>query len=524
MTDPRPGEEPRLPEEEPTRGRVSARSVAIWGARATGGILGVGIAVAVAGAAIFVDLPVLSVAAPVVVVAPEPAPQLLVCPGPLLRLADDSGQNASEATPIGDRPYVTFGSISGEISTSSIAQSDAGTGGTRLAPQVALATPADGAEPIVAGIQSTRVRAETGNVVGYATASCEQPVLRSWIMGGSTQLGRTSILTIVNPSNVEATVDLSLFGELGPIDAAGLAGIVVPAGSQRVVPVSGFALEQRAPVIGITSTGGNVAAFLQQSIIRTLVPGGVDLMGQQTPSTTLVMAGIEVAGEAALAAINATPIDEDDTMPTLRLFAPGADAVEARVALIPNGSTLADALEHPRGEEAATATDAHDHTPDEPEAMSFDVALTGGAVAEVPIAGVAAGQYTIVVTADEPLVGALRASAIGTQGIDFAWYSPAAELGEQAVVVTPDAEAVVLSIVNTTGEKRTVAMSGPDGETILEIPPGGTVSTEVDPRAEYALSGMAGLRAAVGSGVEGLAAQSPVLPAAPLARPVRVHV
>ncbi|HWL01899.1 MAG TPA: DUF5719 family protein [Microbacteriaceae bacterium] len=523
MTDPQLDDQ--LAPDEEARVRVSARSVAIWGARASGGIVGVGIAVAVAGAAIFVNPPVLSVDPAVVVVHPEPAAQLLVCPGPLLRLADDSGQNASEASPIGDRPYVTFGSVSGTISTSAIAQSDAGTGGTRLAPQVALVTPVDGAEPIVAGIQSSRVRAEAGNVVGYATASCGQPTLRSWIIGGSTQLGRTSILTIINPSNVEATVDLTLSGESGAIAAAGLRGIVVPPGSQRVIPVSGFSLEQRAPVIGITSTGGNVAAFLQQSIIRTLIPGGVDLIGQQTPSTTLVMAGIEVAGEEALSSINATPVDEDDTMPTLRLFAPGASTLDATVAIIPVGSTLADALDHPRVEEVGDAlTDAHDHTPEAPEPTSFEVTLTAGAVSEIPITGIAAGEYTIVVTAEEPLVGAVRASATGTQGIDFAWYAPIAELSEQAVVVTPDADAVVLTIANTTDADRIVTMTGPDGEETVEIPAGSAVSTAVDPRAEYALAGMAGLRAAVRSGVEGLTAQSPVLPAAPLARPVQVHV
>jgi len=526
MSDPQFDEEQLDSGADPARARISARSVVVWGARATGGLVGVGIAVAVAGAAIFVNPPVLSVDVPVVTVDPEPAAQVLVCPGPLLRLADDSGQNASEATPIGDRPYVTFGALSGDISTAPLAQSDAGTGGTRLAPQIAFVTPVDGAEPIVAGIQSSRVRAETGNVVGYATASCAQPTLRSWIIGGSTQLGRTSLLTLINPSNVEAVVDLSLHGESGSISAAGLRGIVVPAGAQRVIPVSGFSLEQRAPVIGITSTGGNVAAFLQQSIIRTLTPGGVDLMGQQSPSTTLVMTGIQVAGEDALSVINATPVDEDDTMATLRLFAPGGHAVVASVAVIPAGSSLADALANPREEEAESATDAHAHAeaPATPEATSFDVELTPDAVSEVPIAALAAGEYTVVVRADEPIVGAVRASTLGTEGIDFAWYTPAAELAEQAIVVTPDAQAITLSIANATQQDRTVTIAGPDGEQVVEIAGGASVSIAVDPRTEYALSGMAGLRAAVRSGIDGLIAQSPVLPAAPLARPVRVHV
>lgn len=510
--------------DEAPRPRVTARSVAIWGARATGGLVGVGIAVAVGAAALFVELPVLSATAPVVVVEPEPAPQALVCPGPLLRLADDTGQNASAATAIGEVPYVAFGALSGDVRTSALLQADTGTGGTRLAPQVAFVSPVDGAEPVAAGIQSTRVLATEGNVVGYASASCTQPALRSWIVGGSTQLGRTSLLTLINPSSVEATVDLSLAGESGPIAAAGLTGIVVPAGAQRVIPLSGFSLDQRAPVVGITSTGGNVAAFLQQSIIRTLVPGGVDLVGQQIPASELVLPGIVVAGQDALAAINTTPIDEDDTMPTLRLYAPGGGEVEATVAVVPTGDSLASALEHPRADELDPLTDAHDHVPDAPEASSFVVTVRAGAVAEVPIGGLAAGEYTVVVTAPEPLVGAVRVSTIGAAGIDFAWSAPAPGLGERAVVMTPDADEVVLSIANPTSEDRAVTLRGPSGEIALDLPAGTTVSTEVPARAKLELTGMSGLSAAVRSGADGLIAQSPLLAPPRLASPVDVNV
>ncbi len=198
--------------EDEQRPRATARSIIVWGARTTGGLIGVGITVVVVIASIFVALPTWSVTPPVVEVSPEPASQMFVCPGPVLRLADDSGQNASEATPIGARPTTRFTSASGTVDVRSLDQSDAGTGGTARAPQVAFVDPVDGQTPVVSGIQSDRIPAQEGNIVGLVTASCEQPALRSWILGGSTQLGRTSILTIDNPTNVEATVDLDLYG------------------------------------------------------------------------------------------------------------------------------------------------------------------------------------------------------------------------------------------------------------------------------------------------------------------------
>jgi hypothetical protein len=516
---------PPDPMDEEPKARVTARSVAIWGARATGGAIGVGVAVAVGIAAVFITIPSWAVTPPLVVVAPEPAAQLLVCPGPLLRLADDTGQNANAATPIGGRPSVDIASDSGDVARSAIGQSDAGTGGTPLAPQVAIVSPVDGETPVISGVQSVAMPPGSGEVVGLAATSCETPALRSWVIGGSTQLGRTSILTLVNPSSVEAVVNLSLYGELGAIDAVGLQGIVVPADSQRVVPISGFSLEERAPVIGVVSTGGTVAAFVQESIIRTLTPGGVDLTGQQDPSTTLVISGVSVAGEAALAAINATETDQDDTMPTLRLFAPGGTATTAKVALIPAGSTLADALSNPRVEEGEVPTDAHaEEGPTVPVAESFDVQVTAGGVVELPIEQVAPGEYTVVVTADQPLVGGLRASVSTKAGTDFAWYSPAGVLGERAVIAVPDTQTAVLAITNPSTEDRSVTLTGPDGDVVLGVSAGSTVLQPLDPGVQVELDGMAGLRAAIRASGDGTVAQVVIEPPAALAKPVNVNV
>jgi len=516
-----PGQEPSEAPDEP-RARVSARSVAIWGARTTGGIVGVAVAVVVAGAAVVIQPPTWSVTPPLVVVDPEPAAQTLVCAGAPLRLADDTGENADQASPIGDPPYVGVAVGSGDPVRSTIAQSDAGTGGTVFAPQVLVTTPVDGAAPVVAGTTSSAV---AGGVTGLVATACEAPGLRTWVIGGSTQLGRTSILTIVNPTSVEAVVDLDLYGESGAIEAVGLDGIVVPAGSQRVVPVSGFVLEERAPVIGVRSTGGNVAVFVQESITRTLTPGGIDVVGQQDPASTLVIPGVAVAGEAALAGINTTEIDQDDTMPTLRLLAPSGPDVAATVALVPAGATVDDALANPRETDAGTPTDSHaEAAPTEPVAESFPVTLTAGVVTELPIDRVAPGEYTVVVLADGPVIGAVRASVTSTAGTDFAWYSPAAELGDPVALATPDTKRAVLAIANPTASDRSVTLSGPDGETTVEIPAGETILTPVDGAARYTIGGAGGLRAAVRAEGDGLVAQFPLQPPAALAKPVNVHV
>lgn len=517
-----------LPDEEdaPRRPRMSGREAAIWGARTTGGAVAVVVAAVVAGGSLFVSLPSWSVAAPVVDVTPQPAQELLVCPGPILRLADDTGQNASDATPI-DSPALTFYSDSGTVTTRPLGASDvAGSGGTDRAPRIAVVDPVEGAAPLVGGVQTDTIVHSVATIQGLATASCTQPSLRSWIVAGSTELGRTSLLTLVNPTSVAATVDLSLYGALGPLDAPGTKGIVVPPDSQRVIPVNGLALEQAAPVIGITSSGGNVVAYLQESIVRTLTPGGMDLSGSQAPSEQLVIPGVRVAGEKALQPLNETPADLADTQPTLRLFAPGAATTTATVALIPKGKTLADALAAPDAPAADTPTDSDSSTatPAEPTPRSFQVRITEGAVAEVPIAGVAPGEYTVVVTADVPLVGALRASSTGSSGTDFAWFQPADALGARAVAVAPAVPSPVLYVANPLDAEAQVTVTAGPNVLQLTIPAGGTGSLSLNANAQYVIEGRPGLRAAFTTGASGFIAQSIVQPPAPLATPVRVHV
>jgi len=549
-------------EREAPRRRVTGRDVAVWGARTTGGLVGVGIAAVVAIAAVLIVPPSWSRGAPSVVVTPDPAQQLLVCPGSLLRLADESGANAGVASAV-DVPSVAFAAASGSPEQSALANSDAGTGGTAKAPQIARIDPSGGQSIAISGTQTSLLSKASGSLLGLATASCEQPSLRSWIVAGSTVLGRTSVLVLVNPTNVPATVDLTLHGAAGPIDAVGLRGIVVPAASQRVVPINGFSLDQATPVIGITSSGGNVAAFLQQSIIRTLTPGGVDVSGAQSPSRQLVIPGLRVLGDDALKPLIVSAADERDIVPTLRLFAPGAAGpTTATVALIPDGKTLADALANPDDPAGEVAGDAGVSTPTTPTARSFTVALSQGAVAEVPITSVAAGSYSVVVTADVPLVGAVRQSSTGTAGTDFAWFAPADALGEQAVVVapgsavsgaavtptstpTPTAGATTspttsattpttapaagglgstLTIVNPGTTAASITLASSAGSVARTVPAGGAVTLALADGTRYALSGTAGLRAAVTSGTAGFLAQSPLLPPAGSAQPVTVRL
>src|SRR5690606_25315683 len=76
------------------------------------------------------------------------------------------------------------------------------------------------------------------------------------------------------------------------------------------------------------------------------------------------------------------------------------------------------------------------------EPRSFGLTLTPGLVTEYAIEEVAAGDYTVVVTAGQPVVGAVRTSSLVPSSgaaplVDFAWASPAAPRADRAVLALP---------------------------------------------------------------------------------------
>ncbi|MFW8745689.1 DUF5719 family protein, partial [Mesorhizobium japonicum] len=157
-----------------------------------------------------------------------------------------------------------------------------------------------GGSGLLAGAQSQIAAADDES--GLAAAACAEPSGSTWLVGGATTTGRTTLLTLANPTQVDATVTLAIFGEKGVVQAPGLSGIVVTAGAQRVIPLAGFAPDLASPAIHVTARGGRIVASLQQSTVRGLDAGGVDLVGATAdPSTSLRIPGIRVLGAAAVA-------------------------------------------------------------------------------------------------------------------------------------------------------------------------------------------------------------------------------
>jgi len=496
-----------------------ARSAAIVGLRVVAGTVGIVASVAIIGAVGLLPLPSHRIAVPTVTVTPSPADQVRVCPGALLRLGDESGQNANTPSSLG-APSITRGGIGADLTNQRIDPSDAGTGGGASAPDVLTLPPAAGAT--LAGAESQLATAS--DYTGFAAATCAEPSGSIWLVGGSTAVGRSTLLTLANPSPVDATVALTILSTNGPINAPGMSGIVVKAGAQRVIPLAGYAPDVESPVVHVVSRGGQVVAALQQSIVRGLDAGGIDLVGSAgDPATHLVIPGVRVADAIGVSKTLGLA-DWDDVVAAVRVAVPGSRSAKVQVDLKPQDTKL--------------------------DGMSFEMDVSSGQVAELGLDSAAAtdsgtvaipdGMYTVVIDADQPVVAGVRVSTAedpATHGgaaatsdttappSDFAWFGTSPVLNGDTAVAIAEGPAPMLSVANPTKASVTVTLDPQPGAAALSltIAAGASASIAVKPDTIYLLKNVKGLMAAVSYAGDAQLAHYAVSSAGPVSGPIVIR-
>lgn len=472
------------------------------GGRAGRGVLGlVGIVVVVGtlGAATLVTLPSIERAAQSVEVEPRPSEQQRVCPGPIMTLAEDSTQ-AQSASSVG-----AASAVYGAVDASDFAQISARV--TEIAavddsnsrqPPLLLTVPVqDGATvpPLVAGSQSQV--AATDTIGGLAVAACAEAVSDSWLVGGSTDIGRTSLLLLSNPTTVLATVDVTVSGENGLIDAPGSTGILVQPGEQRVLALAGLAPNVKSPVLHVQSRGGQVAASLEQSSIRGIEPGGVEIIGTTaTPATNQIIAGLRVVTAITDETVTGEGFDADT--PTIRVFVPGDVAATVQI-----GVTGAD------GTVTGTST---------------QVDVAPGIVTEVPLAPLAVGSFSVQLRSDEPIVAAARTAANGAAGKDFAWFSASAPLEGDFAVAVAAGPSPTLHLVNGGATAASLTLTPDSGTPVdLRVGAGASATVPLYSGARYVVSGGEQFWALVDYSGDGVLSSFAVNPPGPLASAIRVY-
>ncbi|MDR5700397.1 DUF5719 family protein [Agromyces aerolatus] len=478
------------------------RSYVIAGVRGLAAAAALAVGAGAVAAAALVPWPSYQAEPASVVVEPSESPQVRVCPGPLLALADDAS-SATTASSFGDVSLVTQVEPAQadveEVEVNAPGNPDADADGTPIALTTA---PGDVAAGLLAGAQSQSAGTET--IAGLAVAACREAVAESWLVGGSTALGRVTLVLLANPTDVAATVELRVFGEAGPVEAPSAVGLQVPAHGQRVVSLAGLAPNVASPVVQVTSTGGRIAASLQQTAIDGLVPAGVELVGASArPAQSQQIPGVLVTGDHGVA------VDEDhaegDAFPALRLFAPGEEPVVATIGVI--------------SESGGGGTSA-------------EVNLQPGQVTDVPLGELAAGPYSVEIEADAPVVAAARSTIPSEAGTpdapdgatgDVAWFSATAPLIGDTAVAVADGPGPQLHLRNPGDEVADVTIVAGGGERSVEVEAGSAVEVGLTSGQGLVLRGAEGLHASVSYRSARQLASMPVEPPGPLDAPIRIY-
>ncbi len=468
------------------------RRIAVRSGRILSGVVGIAVAVVSVVAVGQLDLPVFAVNAPSSTVTPTASDQFRLCPGPLLRQGDDVASAGAAGG---------FGATGATIATDTVPEQRALTAPDNLTGDqfglptvISVASEPGAGTPPIAAAQSQA--AGLDDLSGFAATACAEASADSWLVGGSTDVGRTSIISLNNPSRADAVIDLTFFSETGELESPGARGIIVKAGEQRLFSLASFAPGIRTPVIRVQATGGQVSAVLQQSVIRGITPGGVELSAATTgPATAQIIPGV-VLSASAPKSVGET---YDDSVAAVRVFVPGSEPTRVTVNFV--------------SEQGAEA----------PLPLSYD--LEGGIVSEVSLTNLPAGSYGVSVTSDLPVVAAARTTAVSGEFSDFAWFGASAPLAEGTKVAVAPGDGPRIHLFNPTDNVADAVLTDRNGvATTLSVPAGSAIASDVGAGMAYSLTGAAGTHVQISyEGDAGFSAYA-IQPAKPSSSPVTVYL
>ncbi|MEY4533089.1 MAG: hypothetical protein RI926_858 [Actinomycetota bacterium] len=472
------------------------------------GVTGIVTAGAVAlGLAALVTLPLPEYVgtAPALSIAPVPAIQQRVCPGPLLEVAPQSADDITFFSAA--QPEYLEVSSEKTFDENWLDALDNVNDAVYAAPKVISVPPAASAElaPLLAGNQVQLSATET--LSGLATAACTEPANDIWLVGGSTEIGRTTLLTLANPTDVTATVTVEVFTEQGYIEAVSGDGIIVEPGEQRIVSLAGYAPDALAPVVRVLSNGGQILANLQQTVTRTLLPSGVEWVSPGSGlATQQIITGVFVAGQHDHDRSEVSDATSD-LEPGIRVLVPGEKNSEVKITLL---ST-------------------------EGKTVDFTANVTAKKVTQLPLAGVSDGTYTVIVTSQEPVVAGVRTvqdattdpfaveehdtststptasptatptptpqavativvPGAGIAGGDFTWLASSSFLTDEILVPIPVGTNPIVSFYNPANRTAEVVLSAQGQKDItLKVKAGEMVTSSLLAGKKYSVKGTQGL-------------------------------
>ncbi len=294
-------------------------------------------------------------------------------------------------------------------------------------PLVIVTQPADAGA--LAG--SSFQQLDNQNVRGLALSECQEPRTDTWLVGADTTTGRQAVLSLTNPGAVLATVNVDVWGQSGSISSPLGQGILVPPGAQRTFSLAGFAPDEPRPVLRISSQGTGVVAALHHSIVRGLEADGLSVItGQPEPGTTRVITGLYSPPEEVIGPVRGKE-GYADVGGLLRVLAPDEDA-EVSIRIVKSGFSD----------------------------ITTQLSLLAGQVGDIALDQIGAGDYSIIVESDVPVVAGVRNSVGNDTRTDTSWVGSSYPVTNETAFSVPGIGETRLTLMNPGSEAITVTLDG----------------------------------------------------------------
>ncbi|MFT3944852.1 MAG: DUF5719 family protein [Ancrocorticia sp.] len=274
--------------------------------------------------------------------------------------------------------------------------------------------------------------ARAGDTRGLAIGPCVSSAVDFWFVGSASGVGISNQLLLFNPGQTSVGVQLTAYGSRGPLSLGTMSSVAVAADSMERVDLDGLIPSDSRIALHVSTESGAIAALMQSNEIDGAKPRGVSIMSGSSKGRELLIPAITVPQDTA-------------ATPSVRIVNTETLKAKVSVELIgPDGR-----LELPGGS---------------------DVAVAPGAVLDLSLAGVKAGDYALRVTSEQVIAaGALLLTADSAAGArDVTWASAREPLTSGAVAV---GETTTSAIVTSLSDEQASAQIIPVSKEGIELSP-----------------------------------------------------
>jgi hypothetical protein len=397
----------------------------------------------------------------------------LVCPGALQVSGGRSGAKLGAFAPLNTALVSTYANTAtGAIFEARTLGSDSVTGIPERITEALSITAKDEAGTAEQGsklLSANQIQlASEPSIAGLAGAQCQMPSHDLWLIGGNTTVGREALLVLTNPSSVDAALDIEIYNEAGKAEGTGLNGFAVAANKSALLQLSSVVPKSKSFAIHVSSRGGAVAAWVQQKVVRGLAATGVDYVSPDSGfATSQFLPGLLIRGTKSATKLAAKNDDFADLAPSLRVFVPGGKMATVTAQILgSNQKSFGTVIQQTVG---------------------------GRKVVDIPITGLADGDYVAVLNSTEPIAASItfsRTDSAKNPVSDIAILADAQASNSPRTIRVPSSGISKLSLVNGSKKTATVTLTAAEksvsfklndaASKVVELSPGALVSVSSD--------------------------------------------